>query len=430
MRVLFIEKSADGLLDLAIRAWQLGHDARYSLRDYDQWKCPVGRGLVERAPDWRESMRWAELVVLGGNDWCMAEFDNWRRAGSPIIGGTSESALWESDRAHGMGIFKKAGIPILPYREFTDYDKAIAYVKREDRPFASKPSGKCDDKALSYVAKEPRDLLYMLDRWKRSGKRQGLEFILQEKATGVEYAVGAWFGPGGFVPSYELNWEHKKLMAGNLGVNCGEMGTVQTFVHKDKLVDVILRPLADELDRIGYIGNVDVNCIVDDDGTPWPLEFTMRCGWPAMNIELSLMDGDFVEFLAGLAAGNPDKQPHHRNEIAVGVVMAHGDFPHSHATRREIVGVPIWDVSPDDHDIHLAQAMYEDGTLKTAGDYVLIATGAGETVQKARARAYHAVDRPQLPTQPFHRVDIGQRLRGDLPKLHAHGFAKGVSYSS
>lgn len=429
MRVLFVEPHADGMLDLVIRAQALGHDARYFLKDYDQFRCPVGRGLVERVPDWRPLMRWCDLLVLGANDYCMNEFDRWREYGVPIIGGTSESARWESDRAYGMGIFKKAGIPVPEFREFTSYEAAIAYVKREDRPFASKPSGKCDDKSLSYVAKEPRDLLYMLDRWRRAGKRQGLEFILQEKVEGVEFAVSGYFGPNGFTDEFELNAEHKKLMAGNLGVNCGEMGTVMAFVKQDKLVDKVLKPLEEQLERIGYIGNCDVNTIISEDGDVHPLEFTMRSGWPALDIEMSLFDTDFVEFFAGLAAGDPPRKAHRLNEIAIGVVLAHGDFPHSHMTRREIVSVPIWDVDAYDHDMHFAQAMCEDGIMKTAGDYVLIATGTGATVQQARERVYRAIRRPRLPTEPFYRPDIGQRLRRDLDVLHQNGFAKGLLYA-
>jgi hypothetical protein len=40
---------------------------------------------------------------------------------------------------------------------------------------------------------------------------------------------------------------------------------------------------------------------VDEDGTPWPLEFTCRLGWPA-NIELALHKNDPVAFLVGLAS--------------------------------------------------------------------------------------------------------------------------------
>lgn len=429
MRVLFIEPHADGLLDLAIRANRLGHRAIYFCKDYDQHRCPVGRGLVERVPDWRPYMRQTDLVVLGANDYAMPEFDQWRRHGIPIVGGSAESARWECDRAYGMRVFERAGIAVPPYREFSSYDDAIRYVRREDRAFVSKPSGRCDDKSLSYVGKEPRDLIYMLERWKRSGKRAGLEFILQEKVSGVEFAVGAWFGPDGFAPGFELNWEHKKLMAGNLGVNCGEMGTAMVYVAGDKLADLVLTPLADALNRIGYVGNVDVNCIVDESGTPWPLEFTMRCGWPAMNLETALFDCDFVEFLAGVAIGDVPRRPHRLDEICIGVVLAHGDFPHSHMTRREIVGVPIWDADTDDDDLHFAQAMHAGDHLATAGDYVLIATGTADTVSRARERAYAAIRRPHIPSEPFWRPDIGQRLRHDLPKLQRHGYAAGVRYA-
>src|SRR5215471_5985597 len=168
-----------------------------------------------------------------------------------VVGGGTESARWESDRAHGMKLFKRAGIPVPAYREFTDYDDAIAFVGRKQEPFASKPSGSCDDKSLSYVAKSAEDLIYMLKRWKRAGKRAGLEFILQEKVSGIEFAVGGWFGPAGFAPGWEENFEHKKLMPGDLGPNTGELGTVMRLVRRSKLADKVLNPLEDHLSAIG-----------------------------------------------------------------------------------------------------------------------------------------------------------------------------------
>jgi hypothetical protein len=53
VRVLLIEETADGLLDLAIRAWRHGHDVRYHVGSFDRGKHPTGMGLVERVADWR-----------------------------------------------------------------------------------------------------------------------------------------------------------------------------------------------------------------------------------------------------------------------------------------------------------------------------------------------------------------------------------------
>jgi hypothetical protein len=41
---------------------------------------------------------------------------------------------------------------------------------------------------------------------------------------------------------------------------------------------------------------------LDEDGTPWPLEFTCRLGWPAFHIELALHKNDPIAFLVGLAS--------------------------------------------------------------------------------------------------------------------------------
>src|SRR5258706_9203874 len=140
MRVLFVDKSGDGLLDLALRAKALGHSCRYHLGSYDPVKRPVGRGMIDRIPDWRASMRWADLVILGGNGTWMAEFDRWRAEGVPIIGGGVESAKWELDRIKGMQVFKKAGIPTPGYSECRGYDDAIAVASKSEG-LAMKPCG-------------------------------------------------------------------------------------------------------------------------------------------------------------------------------------------------------------------------------------------------------------------------------------------------
>jgi phosphoribosylamine--glycine ligase len=348
-----------------------------------------------------------------------------------VVGGGVESARWEKDRAHGMAVFKRAGIPVPEYREFTDYEAAIRYVERRGVPFASKPSGACDDKALSYVAKSPDDLLYMLNRWRKSGKRAGLEFILQEKVSGIEFAAGAWFGPGGFAPGWEENFEHKKLMPGDLGPNTGELGTVMRLVRRSKLADLVLKPLEEQLAAIGYVGNVDVNCIIDEDGNAWPLEFTMRFGWPAYNIELALYSGDFIDFLACTAEGSsPTSRPRVLDRIALGVVLAIPEFPYSHQTGKDVVGLPLYGLTEDlaEH-FHPCEMMAgEETELCSAGDYIGLSTGTGSTVRESRKAAYRVLQKLHLPGSPFYRIDIGQRLARQLPKLQEHGFAAGMEY--
>ena len=89
--------------------------------------------------------------------------------GFPVFGPCEEAAQWELDRAKGQEVLRKAGVKILDGTSFTSYDKAIEFVKSTGKRYVSKPNGDAD-KALSYVSKSPADMVYMLERWKKTGK--------------------------------------------------------------------------------------------------------------------------------------------------------------------------------------------------------------------------------------------------------------------
>jgi phosphoribosylamine--glycine ligase len=435
MRLLIVDPQGNGL-DFALRAQRAGHDVKLAIRQKEKTKH-IGRGLVPIVEygDW---VRWADLVFCTDNTTYTHDLDtHWRPQGVKIVGASIETAAWETDRVKGMQVFKKAGIAVPPYREFTDYDKAIAYVKREDRRFVSKPCGEVEDKSLSYCAKTPADMVYMLQRWKRLGKHKA-SFILQEFIGGVEMAVGGWFGPGGFNVGWCENFEFKKLMVGDMGPATGEQGTVLRYVKNSKLARRVLAPIAEQLAAARYVGYVDVNCIIDDKGIPCPLEFTMRPGWPTFNIQQPLHDGDPVEWLAKLYDGE-DARCFRMNEVAVGVVLSVPDYPYSQHTRKEVVGIPIyvdsWEhLSPCEvmmgsaPDTVMGQVV-ERPMMVTAGDYVLVATTTGPDVKSTAKRTYQILETLSLPNSPMYRTDIGARLRKQLPKLQGMGYAMGLEYS-
>lgn len=439
MKVLCIDPM--GLaLDWCLRCQGDGHKVRWFIKQGPKTE-KIGRGLVEIVADWHEWVRWADLIFCPDNTRYLYELDGIRRTfpEACIVGPTQELADWEIQRTAGMKVFQKHGIEVPAYREFSDYDQAIAYVKREAKPFVSKPCGDEPDKSLSYVAKTPADLVYMLERWKKAKRHKG-SFILQEKVDGVEMAVGGWFGPGGFNDGWHENWEHKKLFPGDMGPATGEQGTVMRVVKKSKLADKVLAPLSETLEKLGYCGYIDVNCIVGDDGTPWPLEFTMRPGWPMFNLQQALHEGDHAEWLVELRSGR-DAKNFRLNEIATCVVAAIPDYPYSHITRKEVTGIPIYGLKSSNlPNIHPCEIMQGEAphdvnqkvvTLPcwvTAGDYVLVASGTGETVTQSREKVYRVLGSLSIPNSPFWRTDIGRRLSNQLPRLQAQGYALGMTY--
>lgn len=438
MRLLIIDPNGNGL-DLAVRAQREGHEVKLFLRQTPKNEF-IGRGYVELVDDYKPWLRWSNLTFNTDNTYYLRDLDSFRRDGGLVVGATQESAEWELDREVGMEVLRKHDIVVPPYEEFNDYDKAIRHVKNSMLRFVSKPSGDAD-KSLSYCSHGPADMVFMLERWKRLGKLKS-PFILQEFVPGIEMAVGGWIGPEGFLEGWCENFEHKKLMNNDLGVATGEQGTVLRYVKTSRLAEKVLKPLEDAIVQSGHTGYVDVNCIIDENGVPWPLEFTMRPGWPTFNIQEPLLEGDICEWLMDLANGEAD-HPISMGSISVGVVLSVPDYPYSHMTKKEVAGIPIYGIDYHliDH-IHPCEMMMgkapvlsgeslsEELIPMTGGDYVLVMTATGETVQEARQTVYRRLKRLEIPNSPMYRTDIGSRLAKQLPTLQKLGYAKGMVYST
>jgi phosphoribosylamine--glycine ligase len=436
VKLLVLDSKMAHGLDFVMRAMRDGHKVRWFIPEYDKTR-QVGHGLAEIVRDFGPSLKWCDLCFITDNTTYLRNVDAARKEGCIVVGATSASADWELDRCVGMEALEDHWIAVPEYREFNNYDAAISYVKKQDRPFVSKPSGDAD-KALSYVAKTPADLVYMLQRWKANNKLKGA-FILQEKVEGIEMAIGGWVGPHGFNAGFCENFEFKKLCTGDLGCSTGEQGTVLRYVKQSKLADKVLLPFEDELVELGHTGYVDVNCIIDDKGVPWPLEFTMRPGWPTFQIQQELHQGDCVEWLRELAEGE-DSHNLTFQDVALGVVVAIPDYPYSHITRKEVVGIPIYGLESLDADrVHLCEAMMCEApdpvSMKpiqmhgTAGDYVMVVSSRGHKVQDAKKAAYALLKQINIPNSPMWRIDIGDRLRKELPILQGHGYATGMDFA-
>lgn len=436
MKILVIDQNASSL-DWTMRCQQDGHQVRWYVKPDPKTEM-VGKGIVDRVEDPRTAYKWADLIVFTDNTSWQREADQWREEGWSVIAAGVEGAKWELERDAGMAVLKKAGVGIAPSKNFSNYDDAIAYVKREMKRYVSKPSGD-SNKALSYCAKSPEDLIYMLERWKRNKTLKG-DFILQEFIPGIEMAVGGWFGPGGFNRGWCENFEFKKLMNDDLGVATGEQGTVIRSVLKSKLADKVLKPVEEQLERMNYVGYIDVNCIIDEDGIPWPLEFTMRFGWPLFNIQQAVHKGDHAEWLMDLYEGK-DARNFQLDTVTTGVVLSIPDYPYSHLTRKEVNGVPLYgmdqDLAPSVHpcEMMMSEAPHEiKGKILTvpclasAGDYVLTATGTGETVSQSQRKAYQVLKKLTMPNSPMYRTDIGDRLKKQLPALQAQGYADNLKF--
>lgn len=439
MKVLVISMDSVGEgLAFALRAAKADHDVRIWFGKECNPECGEGFGNIARVPNWLASAKWADLIVPTGNHEFMPKLDYLRKQGLRVFGPSNQSANLEIERARGMEFFKDCGIEIPPYQQFNSLAEAEAHVRKHEERFVFKTLGDEEDKSLSYVGKTPADMIARLQRWQRLGMSPKGPVMLQQFVEGVEIGVSRWMGTGGWLGAYNENFEFKKLLSGNCGPNCGEAGTVMKYCDDSLLGDEVLAPLEDALRKIGHLGDVDVNCIVDDKGHAWPLEFTMRLGWPAFNLQLASHRGDPVQWMADACDGKDTLETH--KSIVCGVVVAQPDYPYSKLTQAKTTDIPIYGVTAKNQSYLYPQSVkmaklpdmegagvVERKIWATTGDYVLVAVGMGKTVVRAATRAYDTVRELHIPDM-IYRDDIGEKLAEEIPKLQAHGYAAEFTY--
>jgi phosphoribosylamine-glycine ligase len=398
----------------------------------------TGDGLIEkvRNEEWQKHMNWADLVLCSDNVKWLRELDTYRKRGYPIFGPSYEAAELELCRGKGQELLRKCGVKIIDYETFSDYKKAEKYVAAQEKTFVCKPDGD-KDKALSYVSKSPKDMLFMLRRWDELNKDKKSKFMLQEKVEGTEFSTAGWLGRKGFSRFHEEEIEFKKLMNNDYGPNTGQTGSCLKYVENGALAKEILLPLEGELMKLGCTGSVCVSCIVDENGEPRPTELTVRLGWPSFNVVQGLHP-EPCEWMAGMLDGEDTFEP--MLDHATGVVMAIPPFPYPEPDIKNVCGIPIYHLDNDNDyrshlspcDVMLGSAPNDDlrdqKCMVSCGDYLVVASGYGDSVREATKEAYKVVKSLEVPNDLIVRTDIGDCER-DIEKLQEHGFASEWRFS-
>jgi phosphoribosylamine--glycine ligase len=270
------------------------------------------------------------------------------------------------------------------------------------------------------------DVIVFDDTLGQGEKAQALR-RLQRHVTGVEVAVGAFFNGKEFIYPLNVNFEHKKLFPGNIGPSTGEMGTAMFWSGPNKLFNSTLKKMEAKLASEGYVGYIDLNCIVNGNGI-YPLEFTARFGYPTISIQQEGMTTPIGQFLADLAAGaNPKLKVKSGFQIGVRVVVSPFPFDDDatflsvskHAAILFKKGIP--------EEVHIEDVMQVNGQWYVAGTsgVVLVVCGVGQTMRQAQAQAYSRIRNIMIPDM-YYRDDIGERWFEDHDKLHTWGYLREV----
>jgi phosphoribosylamine--glycine ligase len=404
-------------------AWQIqkeGHSVKCYIKNPDD--ADVYDGILEKVSDWKAEVDWADVVVfddVGFGD----QAEKLRKQGKAVVGGSIYTDKLEEDREFGQMEMKNAGMNILPHWDFDNYDTAIKFIKENPGRYVYKPSGdvSSDWKGLLFLGKEEdgRDLYEILESNKPVLSKKIKQFQLQKLAVGVEVGCAAFFNGQDFIMPLNIAFEHKRLFPGEIGPMTGEMGTSMFWCGPNNFFHATLGKMLEPLRASGYVGYIDINCIVNARGI-YPLEFTCRFGYPTISIQQEGVLSEWGEFLYTIANHQPYDLKVKRG-FQIGVVIVTPPFPYEDKSEVEIYrDTSILFKKQNYEGVHLGDVKIIDGTWKIAGNcgYDLVVTGSGSTMEDARRMAYNRVDNIMILNM-FYRTDIGATWAEDRDKLHS-----------
>jgi len=427
---LFCSLDAALIGDIAWQVTEEGHDVRYYIEaNSDQ---EIADGFVPKTDDWRGDLDWADVVIFDdiwvGSDIGTGEIARELRAeGHAVVGGTPNTDALEEDRGYAMEILEDHGVNTIEHHVFEDFDAGIQHVQENPAPYVIKPLGEVQNvKRLLYVGNEDdgSDIVDVLRAYKKAWGHRMKGFQLQRKVAGVEIAVCGFFNGDSFVEPVNFNFEHKKLFPGNIGPSTGEMGTSMFWAGRNELFAETLGKVEGWLADEGYVGSIDINCIVNDSGI-YPLEFTPRFGYPTIALQEESFESETGQFFLDLAHGrDPDLKVHRGYQVAVRVVLPPFPFDDEETYDENSRNAAVVFESDSREGIHIEDAKRVDEQWRVAGEsgMPLVVTGKGETMQAAREQAYKRVDAIRIPNR-YYRDDIGERwIDGDGDRLQAWGY--------
>jgi len=429
-RFLFVSADAALITDLAWQIHREGHDVKYYIEaDSDR---DIGDGFVPKTDDWEAEIDWADVIVfddiwVGADVGTGALARELREQGHAVVGGTPNTDRLEDDREYAMTVLEDHGVTTIDHHAFQDFDAGIRFVRDNPAPYVIKPLGEVQNvKRLLYVGTEDdgSDVVDVLRAYKQAWGHRMKGFQLQRRVEGVEIAICGFFDGDRLIDQVNFNFEHKRLFPGNIGPSTGEMGTSMFWGGHNRLFAETLGRLEDWLAAEGYVGSIDLNCIVNDTGI-YPLEFTPRFGYPTIALQEEGLASPTGQFFYDLAHGNdPAVTVHEGYQVGVRVVLPPFPFDDEKTYDENSRNAAIVFDSESREGIHLEDVKQVDGQWRVAGEngMPLVVTGRGETMQAARRECYARVDDIVIPNL-YYRDDIGERwIDGDGDRLHAWGY--------
>ncbi|HUZ18038.1 MAG TPA: phosphoribosylamine--glycine ligase [Spirochaetia bacterium] len=328
--------------------------------------------------------------------------------GIHAFGPTKKAAELEASKAFSKKFMADHGIPTADYREFSNDEEFIGYMKSHTGRVVVKKSGLAAGKGVS--DSEDRDELIEFGKKAVAHDR----IIVEDYLAGYELSVFALTDGRSWV-LLPVCADFKKAEEGDRGKNTGGMGAVCPVPAVDsELLKTIQRTIIEPTfsgmaqEGLSYKGVLYFGLINTEKG-PRLLEYNVRFGDPEAQVLLPLVESDFANLMDAIIDEKLDQFPLRISDrSALAVVIASKGYPDSYRKGCRVDSLPSF---PENDALlfHASTKNEHGGKIVTGGGRCFTVVGMGSNLLAANVRAYEAAERITFDGA-WYRRDIGKKF--------------------
>ncbi len=348
--------------------------------------------------------------------------DLFEENGLRCFGPSKGAAQLEGSKAFSKDFFARHDIPTADYANFTDIEKAKAYIKEKGAPIVVKADGLAAGKGVIIANTEDEAISAVEDMLAGNAFGDaGHRVVIEEFLTGEEASIIVIADGENYLPMASSQ-DHKARDEGDKGPNTGGMGAyspapVVTAKISQTIMKQVIEPTIKGMQKEGYpfTGFLYAGVMIDKEGNAKVLEYNVRFGDPETQPVMMRLSSSLVDLIEAALDKRLDKVSiEWDSRSSLGVVLAAGGYPESYEKGNTITGIPE---ETANYKVFHAGTASEGSVLKTHGGRVLCVVGLGNTVTDAKNQAYEIVDKINW-NKMFYRKDIGYRAVAREQKLN------------
>ncbi|MCB1666792.1 MAG: phosphoribosylamine--glycine ligase [Porticoccaceae bacterium] len=330
------------------------------------------------------------------------------------FGPSKGAAQLEGSKAFTKDFLARHNIPTAEYRNFTEIEPALAYLREKGAPIVVKADGLAAGKGVIVAMTLPEAEAAVEDMLAGNAFGEAGHRVVIEEFLDGEEASFIVIVDGKHVLPMATSQDHKARDNGDQGPNTGGMGAyspapvITPDIHNRIMEEVILptvRGMAAEGND--YTGFLYAGLMIMTDGTPKVIEYNCRFGDPETQPIMMRLKSDLIPLCDAALDGKLDQvRASWDTRAALGVVLAAGGYPAAYKKGDTITGLPSTDA--ENAKVFHAGTRQLDGAITTNGGRVLCAVGLGDTVTEAQQTAYQLTHQISW-NNVYYRTDIGYR---------------------